>query len=199
MKINRMAMLNSFESTLETLERLQPQIASWSLENFGDQSYRNPLEGIGEEIGEFTAAVCFDNDNEMVDALADIMIFMMDFASRYRINLAHVLRDCSLKSNIFRPHYIDVLVSSDDKISNINAGLYGLVIGNGELVQGIIKRDQGIRMDRWENVENGLAVILFGAMFLSLEIANVPLWEIVEDVWTGIVSLRSAEPVKVRK
>jgi len=186
---------SDFLNVHDALIVLQPEVAKWSLENFGDQSYRNPLEGMGEEIGELSVALISNNKAEIRDALADIMIFMMDFASRYRICLPPLIRDWGFRNETYIPDYARQLISEHPTYS---LGLMSLVVGYGELLQGIVKRDQGIRMDRWLKVEKGLAQMVFGAMYLSINDADGHLDEIIKDTWANIVSRRTAEPLKVR-
>jgi len=74
---------------LERLERLFDQVGQWSLENFGYQESRAvrgvclgpvaPLLGMGEEIGEWLVA---ESEDQVLDAVADIGIFIADFSRR---------------------------------------------------------------------------------------------------------------------
>ena len=80
-----------------TLNRIQNEIGEWSFQNFGEQISKhtgwtmgatNPLLGLFEEIGEwFTSRT----EADQIDAIADIMIYMCDFANRDECNLATAL------------------------------------------------------------------------------------------------------------
>lgn len=96
------------------LRSLQTQIGLWAQENFGsNQSKRTgyalyslaPLLGIGEEYGELLHCVLknhqairgYDDvekyETERDDALADLLIYMCDFATREGVDLLSVLND----------------------------------------------------------------------------------------------------------
>ncbi len=96
-----------------SLDDLQTAVKEWSNENFGPQESKAritrytdtvhnvvreaplrlgelaPLLGIGEEIGEYDDATAADNLTEQCDALADILIYLCDFASRDGLTLRH--------------------------------------------------------------------------------------------------------------
>lgn len=165
---------------VDVVKDLQPKVAQWSLENFGDQTYRNPLEGIGEEIGELFEAL-YTNSTEFTvamadDAMADIMIFMMDFCSRYRINLGALLKE-------------------KWAVKSLYAQYYTLPINYGKLLCGIVKRDQGIRIDRWNMIYEGLVGIV---KCLEINCGN-GLSNVLLDTWDNIVSKRKAVPLEVRQ
>jgi NTP pyrophosphatase (non-canonical NTP hydrolase) len=98
----------------KSLPEIQDEVAGWSLVNFGDQISKatgqvmgslNPLHGMMEEMGELVRCHLkrdqgirgFDNPEKFAtkrnDALADILIFMCDYASREGVDLLTVLND----------------------------------------------------------------------------------------------------------
>lgn len=79
---------------MSKLATLQTQVAQWSKDNFGKQISKltqielhslAPLLGIFEEVGELDEAVSKNCDNGVKDALADIVIYLCDFTSRFGI------------------------------------------------------------------------------------------------------------------
>jgi len=78
---------NTSESTLDRIQREQFE---WSRKNFGDHPAWHPLLGLQEEIGELSHAYLKktqnirtdeDHDEAMKDAVADIVIYLVDFCS----------------------------------------------------------------------------------------------------------------------
>lgn len=75
------------------LRDFQNAVRQWSLKNFGEQSYVNPLLGVVEEVGELNHAVLKmrqgirgDKDflkEQAEDAVGDILIYLADFCSRF--------------------------------------------------------------------------------------------------------------------
>lgn len=97
---------------MKSLSQIQSEVGEWSRRNFGEQVSKatgqihgsvNPLLGLIEEVGELTHAVLkrhqgirgYDNDEKFVaernDAVADVMIYLLDFCSREGIDAAEVL------------------------------------------------------------------------------------------------------------
>lgn len=76
---------------------LQEEVREWSTRNFVDQPSYMPLLGVGEEVGELNHAflkklqnIRMDesHDENMRDAIGDIIIYLCDFCSRENISLA---------------------------------------------------------------------------------------------------------------
>jgi len=102
------------ENEARSLKEIQKEVASWSETNFGQQVSQvtgfplgslAPLLGIMEELGELCHCVLkhhqgirgYDDPSkyepERDDALADILVYLCDFASREGVNLLHVLNE----------------------------------------------------------------------------------------------------------
>lgn len=98
----------------KTLYELQQEISDWSQANFGINESKQtgqqldslcPLLGVVEEVGELSHVVlkrhqgirCYDDDvkytQERNDALADIMIYLCDFAAREGVNLSQIINE----------------------------------------------------------------------------------------------------------
>lgn len=96
----------------KSLRVIQREIREWSLRNFGQQVSKatgaelgsiSPLLGIGEENGELCHVVLkrhqgirgYDDDakyqSERDDAIADILVYLCDFANRENVDLLDVL------------------------------------------------------------------------------------------------------------
>lgn len=86
----------------DTLSSFQHQVATWSKDNFGDQSFMLPLLGVGEEVGELNHAVLKniqgirtdENHTEQAeDAVGDIVVYLADFCERYGLSLENCVRE----------------------------------------------------------------------------------------------------------
>ncbi|WP_153952952.1 hypothetical protein [Halosegnis longus] len=85
---------------------LAKQVGEWSQDNFGDQPAMYPLTGAGEELGELTTSVLkraqgiddaekYDGDvgdDAERDSVADVAIYLADFASRAGIEVSDQVR-----------------------------------------------------------------------------------------------------------
>ena len=150
--------------TINMIRILQPQVNEWSLKNFGNQGYINPLLGIGEEIGEFFEASMECNGPEQVDAVGDIMIYLMNFAGAYKEGW----NDLG-----------NLLHSFDHDNPNFPFATH-IPAAYGKMLQGVLKRRQGIRPDRWENA------IVGAFMLVSYLDAAFNLPEIMQNVWEEV-------------
>lgn len=79
-----------------TIGQIQEEVFEWSKRNFGNQPSWRPLLGAVEEVGELAHAylkqsqgirVNEDHRAAMVDAVADTVIFLMDFCAREGIDI----------------------------------------------------------------------------------------------------------------
>lgn len=95
--------IESKQSSQKTIADFQKEISEWSKRNFPSQDPIDPLLGISEEVGELNHAVLkarqgirkgldLQVTQELInDALADLFIYMADFAQRNNINLSEVI------------------------------------------------------------------------------------------------------------
>lgn len=83
-----------------TLSKLQMEMLVWQGHNFPDRQEHIPLLGVGEELGKLnhafikTAQGIRTNENhkeKMVDAVADLMIFLADFCNSQGIVMQEAL------------------------------------------------------------------------------------------------------------
>lgn len=121
---------------LPSLGQLQKEVGEWSQRNFGDQvskAFRTPLYsiapllGIGEEIGELVSS---QEEVDVVDAVGDIGVYLLDFCSRDEANLQWIAENPEL-FNGERPSF--------------NWSAENLSARYGELCHVVLKRHQGIR------------------------------------------------------
>jgi len=85
----------------DTLSRIQLEQRAWVLHNFGEREAWQPLLGVQEEVGELAHAFLKrhqgirgtheEHTADIRDAVADIIIFLMDFASAEGIDVREVL------------------------------------------------------------------------------------------------------------
>lgn len=81
------------------LYKIQAEVREWSDRNFGNQDPIKPFLGVVEEVGELSHAVLKEQQairgggdrlasfDAKVDAVADILIYLLDFCSRSQIDL----------------------------------------------------------------------------------------------------------------
>lgn len=69
------------------LGRIQTVVGEWSHDNFGEQTQLAPLLGVAEELGETMEAT---EQEEIVDGIGDVAIYLMDYTYRVGISLDHV-------------------------------------------------------------------------------------------------------------
>jgi len=82
-------------------ETLQEQQKGWVVHNFGDRPAWMPLLGIVEEIGELDEAIMSGDRTQVIDALADAMIFAADYCTAMGWNLAGDVFDGRRSSRTF--------------------------------------------------------------------------------------------------
>lgn len=82
------------------LNKVQSELNIWVSNNFGDRPAYHPLLGIGEELGELNHAFLKkeqgirtneDHDSAMVDAVGDILIYLLDFCNAMGYNANNIL------------------------------------------------------------------------------------------------------------
>lgn len=85
------------------LYKIQGEVRDWSNYNFGDQGPFRPFLGVVEEVGELSHVLLKEGQgiregtdrlasfDKKVDAVADIMIYLLDFCSRSSIDLESAL------------------------------------------------------------------------------------------------------------
>jgi NTP pyrophosphatase (non-canonical NTP hydrolase) len=63
------------------LKELQDEQVPWVKHNFGDRESWQPVLGIIEEMGELDKALYEGDREEILDSIADVMIYMADYCS----------------------------------------------------------------------------------------------------------------------
>jgi NTP pyrophosphatase (non-canonical NTP hydrolase) len=75
----------------------QRELKPWQKHNFPNSQPFEPLLGIVEEVGELQMA---DNKKEMDDAIADILVYLCDYANRFNID-AVVALNVAMAQEVF--------------------------------------------------------------------------------------------------
>lgn len=170
-----------------TLSELQTAVGKWSRSNFGAQESKaypnlvlgslNPLLGIGEELGELAGAI---TTPDQVDAVADVVIYLCDYAEREYVKL-------------------DQIIGQHDKPyeANSNGGdlLSPVVAAYGKLLRCTLKRHQGIRgMDDYVTYaiarRDAISDLYLALSGYSWWVLDRPLILVANETWEGIVAKR---------
>ena len=87
---------------VKPLQEIQNGVFEWSRRNFGDQPSHRPLLGLVEEVGELCHAhlkreqgIRTNEDHvlQQIDAIGDIMIYLLDYCGREGISLEAALEE----------------------------------------------------------------------------------------------------------
>jgi NTP pyrophosphatase (non-canonical NTP hydrolase) len=138
---------------MTTLKQLQEEQRPWVKHNFGDRPTHQPLLGIVEEIGELSEAlerlvreggkeVTF---TEIKDALADITIFLVDYASAVGWDMEFIEKESEPRA--LHPKYSGNTTRSDV--------VHWLISAAGQMCHHHLKCEQGIRGDTEEHRKMG--------------------------------------------
>lgn len=98
-------------STMKTVSQLQDEHAAWVTKNFGERrDARHPAMGIVEEVGELFHAVLKseqgirgtreEHEAAIKDAVGDVCIYAMDYATRLGLRLVDVLKSESFEVEV---------------------------------------------------------------------------------------------------
>jgi NTP pyrophosphatase (non-canonical NTP hydrolase) len=99
-KDKAMAEKNITTRNMRQLDDIQVEQRIWAEKNFGDVPSWQPLLGVVEELGELahaylknTQKIRMEEDHKanMVDAIGDTVIFLLDFCNREKILLSDAL------------------------------------------------------------------------------------------------------------
>ena len=167
---------------LGLLTAVQDEQATWSWENFGEQPDVNPLLGIGEELGEFYEAT---KSKDKLDALCDVAIYSMDYATRRRWNLAHLVEAHS------------PLIADNPTVQAMAISDCPLMVALGRLNHAHLKEAQGIRGDA--SVHQTAAKEALAAIFLECaaefyvlpQASKLSFVEAISIVWSRVVEKRN--------
>jgi hypothetical protein len=180
---------------LQTLRSIQREVGDWSLENFGIQKSKAtgdnldslaPLLGITEELGEWVEST---NDDEKKDALADILIYACDFASRENCHLGYVVEGWD-----FTDDFKEIPFTGWGN-GSLSWSSY-LVVSIGRLNHVVLKRHQGIRgMEKDDNYaaarDSALAHTIITVDALCRGDHNTTATDILSETWNEIVKKRN--------
>jgi len=75
---------------MNSWEELKNAVGKWASANFGSQNGLGclvPLMGIGEEVGEWRSALEAEDEEGALDAIGDVLIFLMDYCYRAGVRL----------------------------------------------------------------------------------------------------------------
>jgi len=72
------------------LARVQAEHKPWQKRNFPDQQAWQPLLGIVEELGELDDAISADDFKGVLDSIADVMIYIVNYSNLRGWNVQHM-------------------------------------------------------------------------------------------------------------
>lgn len=118
---------------IETLSRIQGEAWTWTQKNFPGQTPWQPLLGVCEELGElsdaYIEAMSGNDFGETKDAIGDAAIFLVNFCSHVKIDVASAL----------------ALPASTPPDRHAYRTILRAVAGCGAIVHAYLKDTQGIR------------------------------------------------------
>lgn len=149
-------------SDADILRRIQAEQRPWVAHNFGDRPSWMPLLGIVEEAGELCDAEDQRNLNDISDALADIMIFALDYCSGMGWDAGDLWN---------RP------------AGENRAGFWGILRFLGKLCHAHLKDAQGIRVSEDHKAAGQKAL---AGLFANLRAKDAHLVERVVQTWQEV-------------
>lgn len=161
------------EATYEFFKMLSEQVGIWSVYNFGNQLSHRPAMGIIEELQEFKEGYDEHNSEKMLDAAADIVIYMADYYSKraWDLGVSWRTRHC--------PPGFD-LPSAVSRLTKAIA--HGHLKGEQNIRGGSEKHDLKLR--------ETCAQILWYLEFTCDSLIGEDFINVIWKVWTGEVSKR---------
>ncbi len=174
------------------------ELGEWAHTNFKDANPWEPLIGMAEEIGELAVALRAVNAQEdVIDAMGDILIYSIDFARRDEIDWIE-LQEKATTSLYFTSRGSEVV----NKLSTPHGLLAYLNHHFGQLCHHYLKRHQGIRKneDHPEGIKTNLMLVIrdielycvMNPMFHHIEVDPEFQWDLKNILFTtaGIVLKR---------
>jgi len=150
-----------------TWDLLQKEVSAWAVRNFGDTPAWMPMLGLVEEVGEYLAAEVVGNQAEMLDAIGDQTIYVLNLCEKVGIKFGDITGP---------PQELDA------------KELLG-VLGVG--CQAILKNAQAIRGFTWDKRRERMLVCLsMWHRWVASECQNygmvVDLRQVVDGVWAKV-------------
>lgn len=153
-----------------TLAKLQEEQKAWQSHNFPGRAPWMPLLGIVEEAcDELSEARAHGDEDQVRDAVADVVIFMADFCTGIGLIL-------------------DVVYDGASQASAEHAPLKSLDVYVGKLAHSYLKMSQGIRgtpQEHLADIGKALNGILRQCMLIA-GIYNFNMLAVIESVWSEV-------------
>lgn len=167
---------------LGLLTIIQDEQADWSYRNFGKQPDVFPLLGIAEELGEFFEA---SKNRDKVDALCDVAIYSMDYATRRGWQLSQIIED-----NL-------PLIADNPVVQAMAQSDCPMMVALGRLNHAHLKEAQGIRGNAADHV--AAAKVALAGIFLECaaefyflpQSSKVSFVEAISAIWSEVVVKRN--------
>jgi NTP pyrophosphatase (non-canonical NTP hydrolase) len=130
-----------------TMTALQVEHRAWAKKNFPDSPSWHPLLGIFEEIGELFSADMRENKEEKIDAVGDIVIFLVHYCNRNGYDFFGCIRDTP---DALEAKYDEDSSGEFDHLCRVRLSDQ-LAIAAGSLAHSHLKSEQEIRPDDHES------------------------------------------------
>ena len=178
-----------------TLKQLQEEQVPWVKHNFGDRPSHQPLLGVTEELGELVSATnrtearvgivdWDDNIDLMQDAIADLAVFLCDYASAVDISMGEV----DGMSVVKQPAWDAKDLDEGHKWDSWRKLLLLMMETVGQVNHHHLKLEQGIRGSKEEHhlAIKGLLVTFTSQLRTASSILCIDFYELVESVWAEV-------------
>jgi NTP pyrophosphatase (non-canonical NTP hydrolase) len=179
-----------------TLHQLQKEQVPWVKHNFGDRPLHQPLLGLIEELGELSGALhglegCIgdvdwsDASKDVVDAIADITVFLCDYASGIGASMSGLQIRCRAP----RTHIVSPLSLEEGRgWAEVHATVLLMLQHVGGIAHHHLKSEQGIRGTKGEHYAKKVEFIkeLLHELVTLSSMLEVDFIDTVEQVWAEV-------------
>jgi len=165
-----------------TMTTLQVEHRAWAKKNFPDSPSWHPLLGIFEEIGELFSADMKENREEKIDAVGDIVIFLVHYCNRNGYDFFGCIRDTP---DALEAKYDEDSSGEFDHLSRVDLPAQ-LVIAAGSLAHSHLKSEQGIRPDDHESKKITAVRTIMALLAWHCVYSDIHFQSAIEKTWAKV-------------
>lgn len=154
-------------------KKVQSEIEEWSRRNFKDQPASYPLHGVVEEYGEYIEA---GHPDDVFDALADMGIYLCDFAARCNVSIDAAAAFAELTNGQIR-----VDITQNEVVCTI-----------ARVNRAFLKMKQKIRQseEHEEQLIKQIGILWMTLNVLAHRSCDKSIYDLVRSTWDQVVSKR---------